>query len=125
MPPPPRRGRKFGLRARTGTDSHQDGLKPYRQPPVQTLWLVESVSEVLNIGDNPVFDPDTLHQKVRTKVVRPKFNLNIRVDSRYPVDLRRVTAERADLNAARSPVDGPTSASHPGTRKRWQAPQRE
>jgi hypothetical protein len=83
----------------------------------RALFLVEPVSEVLNVGDNPVFDSDTLHQKVGTKVVRPKFNLNIRVDSRYPVDLRRITAERADLDTARSLVDDPTSASHPGAHK--------
>jgi hypothetical protein len=91
-----------------------------RQPPIQkarALFLVEPVSEILNVCDNPVLDPDTLHQKVRTKVVRPKFNLDIRVDSRYPVDLGRVTAERVDLGAARTSVDDTTSASHPSVHR--------
>jgi hypothetical protein len=60
----------------------------------RALWLVEPVSERLDVDDNPVFDPNTLHQKVRTKVVRPKLNLNVPAGSRSStVDLRRGTAE--------------------------------
>jgi hypothetical protein len=60
----------------------------------RALWLVEPVSERLNLDDNAVLDPNTLHQKVRTKVVRPKLNLNVRAGSRSStVNLCRGTAE--------------------------------
>jgi hypothetical protein len=50
----------------------------------RALWLVEFVSERLDADDNAVFDPNALHQLVRTKVVRPKLDLNVRANPPLP-----------------------------------------